>query len=67
MITAPADPESGDDILPWAKEITAVLRAIIPRDSADIIVQTNTTGTTFKIRRRAQPQPYGGTSSPLGM
>lgn len=67
MTTAPADPQSGDDILDWAKEVTALLRSIIPRESADITVRIRGTGTTYHIRRRAQPAPYGGTSSPLGM
>lgn len=67
MKTAPSDPESGDDILAWARETNRLLRAIIPRDSPDITVRIRTTGTTYHVRRKTPPQPYGGTSSPLGM
>jgi hypothetical protein len=59
MTTAPSDPQSGDDILEWARKINALVRSIIPRKSADIAPQIHSTGTTF-FQRRRPATPAGG-------
>lgn len=48
----PPDPSNGDDILPWARSITRLLRQIMPRESADVWPEIGTTGTKYLLRRR---------------
>jgi len=48
----PPDPESGDDILPWARAITRLVRQLVPRESKDIWPEVGTTGTKYLLRSR---------------
>lgn len=59
-LTAPPDPQEGEPILPWARSIGALLRQIIPRESADIWPEIATTGTRWNLRRRRKESAGGG-------
>jgi hypothetical protein len=65
MITAPRDPESGEDILEWAREITRVVRAVLPRSSGDILAHTRSTGTAYVFRPRPPRATDGSPPIPL--
>jgi hypothetical protein len=63
-ITAPRDPEKGDDNLAWAREVTSILRRLIPRESDDIWPSVGTTGTSYQMRRKGGKNGGGsGTKS----
>lgn len=52
MLTAPPDPDKGDNILAWARAANRVLRAIIPRESPEIWPDVSPTGgTKYRAKR----------------
>lgn len=52
LLSPPADPQAGDDILAWAIEVAAFLRAINPQSGPDVWPQVTTTGTHYLLKRR---------------
>lgn len=59
-MTPPGNPRKNEEILPWAQSITRFLRALTPRESADVAPQISSTGTTFRVKKR------GGTTTGVG-
>lgn len=50
----PRDPQRGEDVLGWARQISRVVRALYPRPGPDIAPRLNSGGVVYElVRRRA--------------
>lgn len=70
MNNGPRTPESGEDILDWAREITQYVRQLAPRDGPDILALLTSTGAQHRLRKKPpvvypqQPGPWAVIYSP---
>lgn len=51
MLTAPPDPNRGDDILTWARSINGLLRALLPKIEAALLFQRRESPRTVTVPR----------------
>lgn len=50
----PKTPQRGEDILPWARELSNFVRQLIGRESADMVPTVTSVGTSWRLRKRAR-------------
>jgi hypothetical protein len=49
----PSEPKTWQDIPPWCREVTRLLRAIYPRPSIDLLPTVGAGGTTSRVKSKA--------------